>query len=575
MVLLRLGSPPALAQPDATSDLSAGSDATALIGATVLQPGEGQIEDAVVVMQDERIVAVGPRGSTSIPDGATRIEVSGRYVMPGLVDGHVHFFQSGGLYTRPDVIDLRSVRPYAEELARIDARLPDTFRRYLASGVTSAVDVGGPMSNLDVRTHADTAAAAPTVVVAGPLISSVQPSELDSEDPPILKMDTPEAAREEVRRQAEAGVDLIKIWYIVRGEGPEAFRPVVNATIDEAHTAGLRVAVHATQLETARAAVEAGADILVHSVSDRPVDDAFTQLLLDNDVIYTPTLMVGERYRETFAQKLDLTKWEHRLGQKDVIGSLFDLRALPDSLVPGQIRQMIAANPEIPADSTAIRNLRTLHAAGVVIAAGTDAGNIGTPHGPALSREFELMRAAGLSPAEILQTATLGGARLMGRDDVGAIEPGMQADLLVLRSNPLDDIQNAFDVETVVHRGRVTSSEDLARRTPEEAVQQQLNAYNAHDIDGFLDAYADSVRLYAYPNQAQGGGVDAMRNGYSRLFERTPELFANVTNRMVQGQTVIDYEEVTGLAEDGSTTTVIAIYRVNEDGEIYRVEFVR
>lgn len=554
---------------------SEGDSPRALVGGTVIQFGADPIEDAVVVLEGNRIAAVGPRSSTPIPDSATQTDVSGRFVMPGLVDGHVHFFQSGGLYTRPDVIDLRAARPYAEEIAGIKERLPDTFRRYIASGVTSTVDVGGPMWNLNVRAQADTSAVAPNVVVAGPLISSVQPSELGIDDPPILKMDTPEAAREEVRRQVEAGFDLIKIWYIVRGDGPEAFRPVVETTIEEAHAAGKRVAVHATQLETARAAVESGTDILVHSVSDQPVDRAFTQLLLENDVIYTPTLMVGERYRETFTQKLDFTVTEHRLGQKDVMASLFDLRTLPDSLVPGRFRKAMAADPTIPADSIAIRNLQTLHDAGVTVAAGTDAGNIGTPHGPALSREFELMAAAGLSPAEILQTATTGGATLMGRDDIGAVEPGMQADLLILNANPLDDVQNAFDIDAVVHRGTVTKQSYLAKRTPEEVAQQQLNAYNAGDIEGFLNAYADSVRIYQYPNQAQGGGIESMRQNYSRLFERTPELFANVTNRMVQGRFVVDYEEVYGFRPDGSASTVIAIYHVNQDGDIDRVEFVR
>ena len=82
----------------------------------------------------------------------------------------------------------------------------------------------------------------------------------------------------------------------------------------------------------------------------------------------------------------------------------------------------------------------------------------------------------------------------------------MQADLLILNANPLDDAQNAFDLDAVVHRGTITKQSVLAKRTPEEAAQQQLNAYNAQDIDGFLDAYADSVKIYRYPNQAQGGG---------------------------------------------------------------------
>ena len=162
-----------------------------LVGGTVIQFGADPIEDAVVVLEGDRIAAVGPRSSTSIPEGATEVNISGRFVMPGLVDGHVHFFQSGGLYTRPDVIDLRSVRSHEDEIAGIKERLPDTFRRYIMSGVTSAVDVGGPMWNLNVRDQADTSAVAPNVVVAGPLISSVARPQLGEEDPPILQIETP------------------------------------------------------------------------------------------------------------------------------------------------------------------------------------------------------------------------------------------------------------------------------------------------------------------------------------------------------------------------------------------------
>ena len=413
VILLFAWGPPSNAQP------------TALVGPTALNPADSTvIENATILVDGDSIQAVGPSSEVVVPDEAAVHEMPEKYVMPGLIDGHVHFFQSGGLYTRPDAIDLRAVRPYKEELRRIKERLPDTFRRYLRSGVTSVVDVGGPMWNLDVRARADTTAMAPTVEVAGPLISSVSRPSLDLGDPPILKITEPEAARQEVRTQVEAGVDLIKIWYIVGpGETPADYRPVVEATVEEAHAAGKRVAVHATELETARAAVEAGADILVHSVFDAPVDDAFVRLLKENDVLYTPTLMVSERYRETFAQQLDFTTAEHHIGQKDVIASLFDLRTLPDSLVPATLRQRIEKTPTVASDTVAMRNLKRLHDAGVPIAAGTDAGNIGTPHGPALFREFELMRTArnpddrndGRRPAPRPRRPGTAGARHAGR----------------------------------------------------------------------------------------------------------------------------------------------------------------
>ena len=132
------------------------------------------------------------------------------------------------------------------------------------------VDVGGPMWNFEVRKKANATAKAPRVAVAGPLISSVSREKLDLGDPPIVKIDGPDQAREFVRKLAEQKPDLVKIWYIVDKDHPvDAFRPTVRATVEESHAHKIRVAVHATELETARAAVEEGADILVHSVVDQ------------------------------------------------------------------------------------------------------------------------------------------------------------------------------------------------------------------------------------------------------------------------------------------------------------------
>ena len=556
--------------------MHASAQSTALVGPTAINPVDSTvIPEATILLRGDTIAAVGPSSDVTVPGGATVHEMPEAYVIPGLVDGHVHFFQSGGLYTRPDVIDLRAVRPYAEELAAIKERLPDTFRRYLRNGVTSVVDVGGPMWNLDVRARADTLAQAPTVVTAGPLISSVSRPSLDEGDPPILQISSPDAARQEVREQVEAGVDLIKIWYIVGpGETPAGYRPVVEATVDEAHAAGKRVAVHATALETARAAVEAGADILVHSVSDQPVDEAFVRLLRENDVLYTPTLMVGERYSETFAQQLDLTTAEHRIGQKTVIGSLFDLQTLPDSLVPGGIRERIALGQPVASDTTAMRNLKRVHDAGVAVAAGTDAGNIGTPHGPALTREFELMRTAGLTPREILTTATAGGARLMGRDDLGQLDTGKQADLLVLTRNPLDDITNTTAIHRVVKEGRVYAPDSLVPPTPEAVVRQGANAFNARDLGGFLDSFAPDLKVYDHPNTLVSDSRSALRQEYRRLFGSAPDLHLRLHDVTPIGQTVVVHETIEGLPGRDAPLTQVVLYRVL-DGRIDRVWLVQ
>src|SRR5262249_56056754 len=117
--------------------------ALALVGATVVDgTGGPPLVDAVVVVVDGKLAAVGPRATTPPPAGASVVDLRGKWIVPGLIDAHVHFFQSGGLYTRPDAIDLRNVRSYTDEPAWIKRRLPNTFARYLACAVTPLVDVG-------------------------------------------------------------------------------------------------------------------------------------------------------------------------------------------------------------------------------------------------------------------------------------------------------------------------------------------------------------------------------------------------------------------------------------------------
>jgi len=299
------------------------------------------------------------------------------------------------------------------------------------------------------------------------------------------------------------------------------------------------------------------------------VDDAFVRLLRENDVLYTPTLMVGERYRETFAQQLDLTTAEHHIGQKDVIASLFDLRTLPDSLVPSAFRQRIEQAPTIASDTVAMRNLRRLHGAGVPIAAGTDAGNIGTPHGPALFREFELMRTAGLTPREILATATAGGARLLGRNDLGQLEAGMQADLAVLNKNPLADISNASSIYRVVKEGRLYTPTQLVPRPPEAVVRQGANAFNARDLGGFLDAFAPNLKVYEHPDSLTIDGRPALRAQMAPLFRRAHQLHVDVRHTAPLGNTVMLHEVITGMPDGGPIEQVV-LYHV-ADSVIDRV----
>jgi imidazolonepropionase-like amidohydrolase len=305
--------------------------------------------------------------------------------------------------------------------------------------------------------------------VAGPLISSVSREKLDLGDPPIVKIDSPEQARTFVRKLAEKKPDLVKIWYIVdKDHAVDSFRPIVRATIEESHARKIRVAVHATELETARAAVEEGADVLVHSVVDKPVDDAFVRLLKERNVILCPTLVVFERYGRVFSHQLNLTPEEQKWGNPEVIASL-DVTKVPSDKLPDRVKAALA-DPKTSLDrinqtyAVALPNLKKLEDAGITIAAGTDAGNIGTIHGPALFREFQLMKDAGLTNQQILQCATANAAKLFGGETgarIGRIEANCFADLVVLNSNPLEDIAHASDIAAVVKGGVIYQADAI------------------------------------------------------------------------------------------------------------------
>src|SRR5690348_11146669 len=440
-----------------------------LVGATVINPADGKIlPNATIVINGDKIerVSMGKQDAASLEK---QIDCAGKFIIPGLIDTHVHFFQSADLFTRPDGADFNSIRPYKDEVAWIKSHLDDVFARYIRCGITSVVDVGGPMWNFEVRKKANATAKAPRVAIAGPLISSVSREKLDLGDPPIVKIDTPEQARDFVRKLAEQKPDLVKIWYIVDKDHPvDSFRPIVRATVEDSHAHKIRVAVHATELETARAAVEEGADILVHSVIDKPVDDAFVKLLKDRNVILCPTLVVFERYGRTFSHQLNLTPEEQLWGNPEVIASL-DVTKIPRDKLPQRVKDALA-DPKAALDriqktyDVALPNLKKLENEGVTIAAGTDAGNIGTIHGPALFREFQLMKEAGLTPMEILQCTTANAAQLFGGETgahIGKIEKEYFADLVILKSNPAEDIAHASDIDSVMKNGVLYPAAEL------------------------------------------------------------------------------------------------------------------
>ncbi len=428
---------------------------TLIINGGTLIDGTGgpPVADAAVLVSGDRIADAGPSSKIIIPKNTKTIDARGKWIIPGLIDAHVHFFQSGDLYTRPDIIDLRQRVPYERELAWIRMRLPYTFARYLCSGITSVVDAGGPFANFNVRAMARRTRAAPRVAVAGPLISTVAPDNLETTDPAIIEVANPEQAVALVRHELARKPDLIKIWFI-RGPDVELDHAVkiVEAVVKASHAADVRVAVHATELETAKAAVGAGSDILVHSVSDQPVDDEFVQMVKERGVIYTTTIVVLEGYAEVLGQNVALTDIERSCGDAQVIASWADLAKIPEDQLPLYAR----FPPRFTEKGVVLANLKRMQEAGAIVAAGTDAGNIGTLHGPSLHREFELMAEAGLTPMQIIVDATRNAARVFSPNpQIGTIESGKLADLVILDANPLTDIANARQINKVIKGGHV------------------------------------------------------------------------------------------------------------------------
>lgn len=560
-------------------DPAAPPDHLLLVGGTVLRTdGSPAVADAAVLVAGDRIAAVGPRGQVPVPEGVRTLDVSGRFITPGLVDAHVHFFQSGGLYTRPDVIELRHVRPYADEQADIDARLDDTLRRYVASGVTAVLDVGGPDRNFTIRERARTAAVAPIVRCSSRLLTTwLPPAYQGLADPPFAPVRSPADCVAEVDRQAALGTDLVKVWYIVRRpEDAVGNRPLLDATVQAAARHGLRVAVHATQLEAARQAVLAGAHILVHSVEDQAVDAAFTAALVQAGTVYLPTLMVIEGYAEVLGRQRDLLPVEWRLGQPEVIATWLDLERLVRE-DDGLARRSQGWAARLGRRQVLLDNLAAVHAAGGVVAAGTDAGNIGTLHGPSLHRELELMVAAGLSPEQVLVAATRGGARATASQrEIGDVAAGMRADLLLLATDPRRDIAALQEPEHVVLGGRLLTPAEILPESPEQVVQRQVNAYNSRDLERFADCYDDDVVIGDLGPDGpveRTRGKALLRQRWGDLFARAAGLHCQIQNRITNGDTVIDHELVTGIPDRG-TVHAVAVYRVRA-GRIVSVWFVR
>ena len=535
-----------------------------------------------VVVQDGKIIAVEKDRQYKLAPGTVVIDGTGKYLIPGLTDAHVHFFQSGGLFARPDAIDLRKFQPYEKEIKWVHDHMEEFLRQYISAGITSVIDVGATLNFLAQKDSFQRKTYAPLIYMTGPLLTTWVPENFKNlgNDQPLIEMKTEDGTRKLVRDQIPYKTDFIKIWYIVQDSnielGARKNLALVKAAIDEAHKNNLRVAVHATEKITAQLAVEAGADFLVHSVERDPLDDAFIQLLKKNKVVISPTLVVGHNYARVFGDNFSFTPDELQLSNPVTVGSILDYPNPDTSLAKRYIQWMnIPANLERYhfTDSMMAANLRKLVAGGVTIATGTDAGNIGTQHVGSYFPELKAMQDAGMDKWQLLQASTINGAKAINKQDSwGSITKGKEANMVLLNANPLDDLANWRKIDWVINKGAPIRPDSIWTQTPEMLAQQQLNAYNAHDLDAFLAPYANDVEIYDLGSTTPFvKNKEEMRHTYQFL-KNTPRLYCKLLDRIVQGNTVIDHEEVWGFGH--KPVYGVAIYKI-EHGKIRKVFFIQ
>jgi imidazolonepropionase-like amidohydrolase len=459
--LLPACAPAATGRPEAQSPPAPGETAApapmALVGATVIDGTGAPPRLATVVMREGKIACVG-----ECPVGAEvrRIDARGKWIIPGLVDAHVHYSQTGWADGRPDALDVRERFPYDSTIAELERHPERFFRSHLCSGVTATFDVGGYPWTWALRERAERSTAAPHVAAAGPLLSTRDHWVNLPAMRQFVHTGSDSATRAGARMMAAFRSDAVKVWYLVGASSPDTAEQKARLRIaaEEARRAGIPLIVHATSLWAAKDALRAGAKLLVHSVEDRPVDEEFLRLARAAGAYYNPTLTVREGYVELrerrFRPDVPLECVDPATRRK-----AFLTDSLPGGGVDTAYRARVAQGYR-----TMLHNLKRVHDAGIPVAMGTDAGNPLTLHGPAVYPEMEAMVEAGLTPMQVLVASTRGGAGAMGRTDIGTLEPGKAADLVVLDRDPLQDIRNVRSVRLVARGGRVWTREELEYR---------------------------------------------------------------------------------------------------------------
>ena len=391
-LLAGCGAPPAEPQP-------AASDAIAYEGGRIIVGDGTVVENGTLVVEGDRLLSVGSADSVEVPAGAARVDLTGRTIMPAIVDTHVH-------------------------LRRTREELVEDLQRKAYWGVGVVMSLGQDGGDLAFQVRDEVIPDAARFRTAGRGITRPEPGRTDIP----FWISTEEEARAAVQELAGEQVDLVKIWVDDRNGQYDKMTPdLYGAVIDEAHQHGLRVTAHIFTLEDAKGLLRAGIDAFAHGIRDMDVDDEVIELLKERpDVVLVPNLPGP--------------------------GVAADLSWLSSTIPPDQLAGMQERAVDRPGAQEPFgiqaRNLARLSAEGVKIAFGTDGGAGWSAHA-----EMEDMVRTGMSPADVLVAATGTSAELLALNDVGTLAAGMTADFVVLEANPLDDITNTRRIVDVYLRG--------------------------------------------------------------------------------------------------------------------------
>ena len=386
------------------------STAVTYEGARVIVGDGSVIEDAVFVVDDGLFTQVGAAGAVEIPEGAARMDLGGKTVMPAIVNAHLHLDPER------------------------DARTGQ-LQHMAYYGASLVVSLGHDEGDAPFEMRNEIVPDGARSQTAGRGITTPEPGR--SEVPHWVTTD--EEAREAVRELAAQQVDIVKIWVDDRGGQYERLSPeLYGAVIDEAHANGLRVTAHVFRLEDAKGLLRAGIDAFAHGIRDMDVDDELVDLWRERpDVVLVPNLP-GPGVVEEF-------DW------------------LSGTVPAERIAEMNAGSTDRPAAQESFgiqaRNLVRLSQEGFKVAFGTDGSSPWAVH-----QELADMVRTGMTPADVIIAATSTSAEFTGADDLGTIGAGKSADFLVLDANPLDDITNTRAISAVYLRGAAVDRDGLGER---------------------------------------------------------------------------------------------------------------